>query len=521
MIWDEQYLGGRPPKGGKAAGGFLEVFERYGPMKSEFRFGRFGLFSGSRLHTTWRFIKPLSDEIYAEGKTANFDTHVSELVTPPFEVKLGYVTFLLSGGNMPNEACINLLIDGKVVRTATGRNDDTLEWVAFDVKAFKGQQAQIQVLDTSTAAFGYITVDCICQSPDTKGAVRIIARPPSNTQKTVGRAETISGRLGGKPDIANGRLTLNGRAVDLKDLLLLDTGIKSAGDPSGKRVELVNGDVLPAEVLGLDEEKLAIKHGLFGEIEVALAAVEQAIFMPGPSAKADPGVLVHSNGNNIPGELLWIRDDNIAIKCRLGVIPLPRARVRSFVFSKAKPSTTTVDTVVLADGSKLSGSLTLDEKALVLTHDALGPVTLAITDVVRIERTISGVTPLTNLSGTTREQTGPIPPPAPVVVNSESGETLRVFPHTVVRYALPKAARSRRFRATLAPVANSRIPLTAHVRAGNNKKTYTVPPDSAGVDVDIDLGKSGEIEIIVDAPETVSFPCGIEWRNAFLVEGPQ
>jgi len=271
MIWDEQYLGGHQPKGGKASGGFLEVFERYGPMVNEFRHGRFGLFSGSRLHTTFRYIKPLSDDIYAVGKTANFDTHVSELVTSPFEVKLGYVTFLLSGGNMPNEACINLLIDGKVVRTATGRNDDKLEWVAFDVKAFKGQQAQVQVLDTSTAAFGYITFDCICQSPDTKGAVRVIARPPSNTQKTTGRVETTSGRLEGKPDVANGRLTLGGRAVDLKDLLLLDTGIESAGDPSGKRVELVNGDVLPAEVRGLDEEKLAIEHGLFGEIEVALA----------------------------------------------------------------------------------------------------------------------------------------------------------------------------------------------------------------------------------------------------------
>jgi hypothetical protein len=497
------------------------VISRYDPIRSEFRFGRFGLFSGGRVYTTWRFIKPLTDAIFAEGKTTIFDNHVSELVTPPFEVKLDYVTFLLSGGNMPNEACINLLIDGKVVRTATGRNDDKLEWVAFDVKAFKGQQAQIQVLDTSTAAFGYITFDCICQSPDTKDAVRVISRPPSNTTQTVGRAETISGRLEGQPDIANGRLSVGGRAVDLKDLLLLDTGIESAGAPSGKRVELAGGDVLPAEVLGLDEEKLAIKHGLFGEIEVALADVEQAIFMPGPSSKADPGVLVHSNGNKIPGELLRIRDDNITIKCRLGVIPLPRARVRSFVFSKARPSTTTLDSVVLADCSKLSGSLALDEKDIVLTHDALGPVTLAITDVVRIERTIAGVTPLTNLSGTTREQTGPIPPPAPVVVSSESGEILRMFPRTVMGYTLPRATQSRRLRAVLAPVANSRIALTAHIRAGGNNKTYTVSPDSAGVDVDIDLGKSSEIEIIVDASETISYPCGIQWRNAFLVEGPQ
>jgi hypothetical protein len=96
-----------------------------------------------------------------------------------------------------------------------------------------------------------------------------------------------------------------------------------------------------------------------------------------------------------------------------------------------------------------------------------------------------------------------------------------MFPRTVMGYTLPRATQSRRLRAVLAPVANSRIALTAHIRAGGNNKTYTVSPDSAGVDVDIDLGKSSEIEIIVDASETISYPCGIQWRNAFLVEGPQ
>ncbi len=47
------------------------------------------------------------------------------------------------------------------------------------------QKAQIQVLDTTTAAFGYITVDCVCQSPDSKGAVRVIAGPPSIAKTAV------------------------------------------------------------------------------------------------------------------------------------------------------------------------------------------------------------------------------------------------------------------------------------------------------------------------------------------------
>ncbi len=521
MIWDEQYLRG-PPKGWKVPSDYQTA---YGARNSEItkavRFGRFGLLSGRRLYTTWRPIVPLTDEIYAEGTTTIFDTHVSDLVTPPFELKLDYVTFLLSGGYRPGEACVNLLIDGKVVRSATGRNDDTLEFVAFDVKAFRGKKAQIQVLDTSTAALAYITVDCVCQSPDPKGSVRIIAGPPSTTNTAPARAQMLTGRLDGAARIADGRLLVGGKAVDLADLLLLETGVRCAGDFSGKRVELINGDVLSADVLGFDKETLTIRHALFGKIEVAVSNVAQALFIPGPTIEAAPGVLVHSGGSKIPGELLWIRDDNIAITCKLGVVPLPRGRVRAYVFARVAPPAKARDTVVLADGSTLSGTLTLSGQNVVLTHDVLGPMKLAVTDVARVTRSLPGVTGLTSLRGEIRERVGPIPPPVPLVVNSTSGATLRMFPRTVVRYTLPKAARSRRFRAALFPIANSRTPLTARIRAGSNSKTYTIPADSAGVDVDIDLGQSGVIELTADAPDAISYPCGIEWRNAFIVERPQ
>ncbi len=514
-IWDEQYLRGEP-KGWTVPGDYHEIFGR-GVVRNALRVGRFGVYSGRHLYTTWRPIKPLSEQIYAEGKTAVFDTHVSELGTPAFEIKLDYITFLLSGGNMPNEACVNLLIDGKVVRTATGRNNDMLENVAFDVKAFKGQQAQIQVLDTSTASFGYITIDCVRLSPNTRDAVRVIAGLPSKP-KTKGRAETISGRFAGIPVVSDGKLLLGGKVMNLKEVLRLRTGVESAGDISGKRLELINGDTLRADVLRLEEKNLVIRHAMFGEVEVSLDHIAQALFIPGPSIKADPGVLIHSNGNKIPGTLLWIREDNIAIKCALGTIPLPRARVRAFVFNRATPNATAVDTVVLADGSKLSGELSLDKDSIVLTHDALGPLKLPVSDIVRIRRAISDVIQLTSLQETIRQRVGPIPPPAPVLVRGEAGETLRMFPRTVVSYKLPQGEQNMRFRATLAPVANSRIPMTVHIRVGGKTSTYTIAPGTTGVDVDIELGRASEIEITTDSPETISYPCGIEWRAGFIVK---
>ncbi len=516
VIWDFQGSLRGSPKGWVVPSDYQAAFGG-GSIPSAIRFGRFGLLSRNMLYTTWRPIEPLTDEVYAEGKTTVFDNHTSDLITPPFEVKLDYVTFLLSGGHMPDEACINLLVDGKVVRTATGRNDDTLEFVAFDVKAFRGKKAQIQVLDTSLAAFGYITVDCICQSPDSKGAVRVIAGLPSKANGGATRAETVSGWLTGTPAVEDGQLLIGGKAVDLSGLLLLKTGVKSAGDVTGPRLELVNGDVLKADILRIEEGKLVIRHAVFGEIHVAVSHVAQAIFSPGPLIKSKPGVLLHSNGNRIPGELLWIRDDNIAIKCSLGVIPLPRGRVRGYVFGQAAPSGA-ADTMVLADGSTLSGKLSLDQQNLVLANDMLGSVKLAVTNVVRVTRKIPGVARLTDLRWDVREQVGPIPPPAPYPVRDESDPAMRIFPRTIVRYALPQSGHTRRFRATLAPVADSRTAATVRIRVQDKKASYTVSPETSGVDVDFELGLAGEMEITVDCPEKVSYPCGIELHNAFIVE---
>ena len=519
QIWDDQYLGGRPPKGGKASGGFLEVFGKYDPMNNVFRSGRFGLFSGSRVHTTFRFIKPMTDEIYAEGKTTIFDTHVSELVTSPFEVKLDYVTFLLSGGNMPNEACINLLIDGKVVRTSTGRNDDKLEWVAFDVKAFKGQQAQIQVLDTSIAAFGYITFDCVYQSVDPKGATRVIAQPPAEA-KGAGSVTTASGTTNGKVELAGGALTIANQSIDLGSIIELDTGVEAKASDAGRRVQLINGDLLAGEISELKDDQLNFAQPTLGPLGLKLDDVAQAIFMPGPTVQAKPGTLIQIDNRKIPGKLKWIREDNIAINCALGLVPLPRTRVRSFVFAETKPDSGASNRVVFTDGSVLSGKLAVNDQGLILKHSLLGDLTLDLKRVARITRHQSNVLNLTELQGKLVKQVGPIPPPAPEVISTTSGPVLRMFPGTVTRYTLPASSKSRRLRAELMPLPNTQTSVKVTVRVNGKAKDFSIDPGADAHAVDLDLGTATvlEIQVQVDASQAIVFPSGIEWRNTLIME---
>lgn len=83
------------------------------------------------------------------------------LTSRPFTIQKRYIGFLISGGNHPGETCINLIVDGKVVRTATGQNNERLEPQQWDVSEFVGKQAQIQIVDRHSGGWGHINIDHI------------------------------------------------------------------------------------------------------------------------------------------------------------------------------------------------------------------------------------------------------------------------------------------------------------------------------------------------------------------------
>ena len=64
---------------------------------------------------------------------------------------------------------VNLVVDGKVVASATGNNSGTLEWTSMDVAAYKGRKARLVIEDHNGNAedWGHLMVDQILQS-DTK-----------------------------------------------------------------------------------------------------------------------------------------------------------------------------------------------------------------------------------------------------------------------------------------------------------------------------------------------------------------
>ncbi|WP_285114335.1 GH32 C-terminal domain-containing protein [Leifsonia sp. fls2-241-R2A-40a] len=58
-----------------------------------------------------------------------------------------------------SETGANLLVNGKVVRTATGNDSGTLDWANWDLSDLQGQQAQLQLVDLNGGGWGHLIAD--------------------------------------------------------------------------------------------------------------------------------------------------------------------------------------------------------------------------------------------------------------------------------------------------------------------------------------------------------------------------
>ena len=90
----------------------------------------------------------------------NKDESRGTLTSPPFTVERPFVNFLVGGGYYKGQTCVNLVVDGKVVRTATGKNSEHLDWTSWDVSEFKGRSATVVIVDDRRGHFGHINADC-------------------------------------------------------------------------------------------------------------------------------------------------------------------------------------------------------------------------------------------------------------------------------------------------------------------------------------------------------------------------
>ena len=102
------------------------------------------------------------------------DDATGTLTSPPFSIERKHLNFLIGGGKSAGQTCLDLLVDGRVARTATGPNDspggsERLDWASWDVANLIGKSAVLRVVDARKGGWGHISVDQIVQSDTPRG----------------------------------------------------------------------------------------------------------------------------------------------------------------------------------------------------------------------------------------------------------------------------------------------------------------------------------------------------------------
>jgi sucrose-6-phosphate hydrolase SacC (GH32 family) len=89
------------------------------------------------------------------------DRSEGTLTSPEFELTHNHLSFLIGGGNHAGKTCLNLLVEGRIVRTATGAAAERLAWKSWDVRELRGKKATLEIVDAHPGGWGHINVDHI------------------------------------------------------------------------------------------------------------------------------------------------------------------------------------------------------------------------------------------------------------------------------------------------------------------------------------------------------------------------
>ncbi|HAK97211.1 MAG TPA: hypothetical protein DCM87_20035, partial [Planctomycetes bacterium] len=89
------------------------------------------------------------------------DNQTGRLASRTFRIERRHIAFLIGGGAHAGRTCLDLIVDGKVVASATGHNDNELRADSFDVAAYEGKEALLAIVDAVSGPWGNIGVDHI------------------------------------------------------------------------------------------------------------------------------------------------------------------------------------------------------------------------------------------------------------------------------------------------------------------------------------------------------------------------
>lgn len=105
---------------------------------------------------------------YLEG-----DTTTGRLTSKEFTIPRHFIRFLVGGGHH-HTTQMRLVVDGQVVRSIAGKDNERLEPAFWEVREWEGRKARLEIVDEAQGGWGHINIDRI-EFSDRPGQEAVLA----------------------------------------------------------------------------------------------------------------------------------------------------------------------------------------------------------------------------------------------------------------------------------------------------------------------------------------------------------
>ncbi len=217
------------------------------------------------------------------------DDTTGTLTSPPFKIERPYIRFLIGGGKNPDKTCMNLLVDGQVVRSATGPNDkaggsEQLVADSWNVQDLIGKVAVVQIVDQAAGGWGHICVDDIAQTDHKPPGMLSNAKRPFFINQRYLNLPIKNGGPHRKVSIS----VTNGSEKQTLDLAKAIAQFGEGGLPVTNDIELADGEPdwwAPIDLSAYQGQTVIVEVDKIPENSTALSAIE-----PGNQIKGAEGL---------------------------------------------------------------------------------------------------------------------------------------------------------------------------------------------------------------------------------------
>lgn len=455
----------------------------------------------------------------------NVDGETGRATSSIFKVERNFIRFMISGGKNPGGTCVNLLVDGKVERSATGDNSNLMHSVAFEVAGFRGKEVQIELVDGETGPWGYVCIDDLIQSDDSGGARLAKGKIATGDDTIWTEQDCMVGTLGW----SNGILKINDSPVQIETVRSISVNTKGDSTKTSKSfVRFRNGEKWQVEILTLSKGKLSLQMGA-SEQTVDISSVASLEFAAGSTNTQDAraGILYRNPGNPVPGTLKWIKKEDVALDSALGILPIPREGLVRYVIpgDSTRVGKESEDEVGLVDGSVLFGKVLIKDAKIILEHSLLETLEIPWENLRYLIRYGENVKWLSDLERGETKSLGPLGPKTGVEyvdfrgTDKTSLSAVRVVPQTIVRYKLPEKAKSEGYllQTVISPIPGSLGDATITLSVGSREfYRKELSAEDASEKLLLPIPKGNELLLGVEFGKRLAYPCGIDLHDAHI-----